>query len=342
MSNIAPRVVATVNPLLANGIRFKPTDRIYGTIFASKKAKEQRRLEWTDLDQLAREIINAEPRASKYELQWIKLARFGDTPSDKGCLRHDLNVEWISGIEIDIDGKGAGMEDATQNMPGVQALLYSTPSSTPEKPHYRVLCPLSGIYYGPPDALRDLRAKLVARVNGLLGGIVAGESFALSQSYYFGNVEGRPPIKTIINKRSILHLSNLTIDLLHGCDVLYKNGSPVPPKRRDPMPAPEGLIENDDCPTLLAEAWGRCQAHIAKFGIGSQPRGHRALGLGAWLADMRTSAGEILSLHRIVEIMQEAGYGEIDEALFETRKNPRGCLLVLSAAEKAIKNGWIQ
>ncbi len=36
------------------------------------------------------------------------------------------------------------------------------------------------------------RAKLVARVNGVLGGIIAGESFTLSQSFYFGSINGNP------------------------------------------------------------------------------------------------------------------------------------------------------
>ena len=36
------------------------------------------------------------------------------------------------------------------------------------------------------------RANLVARVNGLFGGVLAGESFTLSQSYYFGRVNNNP------------------------------------------------------------------------------------------------------------------------------------------------------
>jgi hypothetical protein len=32
----------------------------------------------------------------------------------------------------------------------------------------------------------------LARVNGLLGGVLAGESFVLSQSYYFGGLVDRP------------------------------------------------------------------------------------------------------------------------------------------------------
>jgi hypothetical protein len=66
---------------------------------------------------------------------------------------------------------------------GVRAAVYPSPSSTVDKPRWRVICPLSEQL--PPDA----RAGLIARLNGALGGILAGESFALSQSYYFGALE---------------------------------------------------------------------------------------------------------------------------------------------------------
>ena len=35
----------------------------------------------------------------------------------------------------------------------------------------------------------------MARVNGVLGGVAASESFALSQCFYFGHVQGNGPIK---------------------------------------------------------------------------------------------------------------------------------------------------
>ena len=44
--------------------------------------------------------------------------------------------------------------------------------------------------------------------------------------------------------------------------------------------------------------------HIPRRGIGEEPRGQRAYSLAAWLADMRTSIGEILPVNRIIELMQ--------------------------------------
>jgi hypothetical protein len=341
----AAGVEAITKPPLTDDIVFKPLDRIYGTIFLNEFARDQGRGSWLDLAELAEKIRGVE-RASKHHLPWIKLAWFGDIPSAKNCLRYDQNVQLISGIECDIDGKGTGIEDAARKLSGLRALLYSTPSSTPAKPHYRVLCPLSGAYSGPPDVLRDLRARLVARVNHMLGGIVADESFVLSQSYYFGNVEGRPPIEIIVSEPKI------PIDWVDECGVLFKSSSREPPKKREPQKpakkrepqgAPEGLIENDHNPVLLAEAARRVRWHVAKHGAGTQPRGSRALALGSWLADMRTTTGQILSFSRIAEIMQTVGdYGEIDLTLFEQRLNRRGCQLVLGAVAEARKHGWVK
>jgi hypothetical protein len=78
------------------------------------------------------------------------------------------------------------MEQAVEMLEraGVRAVLHSSASSTPEKPRWRVLCPLS------EKRTPDARAALVARLNGVLGGILANESFTLSQSYYVGRVPG--------------------------------------------------------------------------------------------------------------------------------------------------------
>jgi hypothetical protein len=68
----------------------------------------------------------------------------------------------------------------------VESFLYTTPSHTPEKPRWRISAPLSR-GYAPAE-----RAKFVALVNGILGGILSPESFVASQTYYFGKVKGVP------------------------------------------------------------------------------------------------------------------------------------------------------
>ena len=69
----------------------------------------------------------------------------------------------------------------------IRALLYTSPSYVPAaKERWRILLPLSENL--PPDT----RERLVARVNGLFGGKLAGESFVLSQAYLYGRVNDNP------------------------------------------------------------------------------------------------------------------------------------------------------
>jgi hypothetical protein len=121
---------------------------------------------------------------TKAACPWIKLAVFGDRRSAKGSLRHDANVVQITGVEGDYDGEVIQPDEAVLRLEraGIKACVYTSPRHRPEAPRWRVLAPLSRPM--SPDA----RAALLARVNGALGGILASESFTLSQSYYFGAV----------------------------------------------------------------------------------------------------------------------------------------------------------
>jgi KaiC/GvpD/RAD55 family RecA-like ATPase len=134
------------------------------------------------------ERIRTTGRARKEWLPWLKLARFGDDRTEKNSLRHDANIIAITGIEADYDGGVVTINEAVEALTkqGIAAMAYSSPSHTPEAPRWRVLCPLSTEL--PPDQ----RTRMLGRLNGLLGGILAGESFTLSQSYYFGSVNNNP------------------------------------------------------------------------------------------------------------------------------------------------------
>ena len=119
---------------------------------------------------------------SKEQCPWIKLATFGDKRSDKGSLRTNENTKAVYGVEGDYDRGIVTIEEAITLLEkhDIKAAVYPTPSWTAEKPRWRVLCPLA------QQHLPGEREGLVARLNGALGGILAGESFVLSQSYYFG------------------------------------------------------------------------------------------------------------------------------------------------------------
>jgi hypothetical protein len=88
----------------------------------------------------------------------------------------------VYGIEADYDGEQMTMAQAGKLLEsyGIKAALYPSPSNTAQKPRWRVIAPLAR-QHSPAE-----RAGLVARLNGALNGILAPESFTLSQGYFFG------------------------------------------------------------------------------------------------------------------------------------------------------------
>ena len=156
------------------------------TTFKDFAASSKHEEKWT-LRTLA-ERIRATTAGTKGALPWLKMAKFGDIRSDKDSLRCDSNVLAISGIEGDYDGEQVSVADAVESLEkaGMLAMVYTSPSHTEDAPRWRVLCPTSE-EMPPAD-----RAKLMGRLNGLFKGAFSGESWTLSQSYYYGSVNGNP------------------------------------------------------------------------------------------------------------------------------------------------------
>lgn len=150
----------------------------------SAATKRELRHEWREL---VEHIEHAGPYPAKSLCPWIKLARFGEVRSRKGALRHDGNMLEITGVEGDYDGEEIAPEMAASRLEraGLRAIVYTSPSHTEARPRWRVLAPLA------KPASPAERMRLLARVNGALGGILTGESFTLSQSFYYGRVEGQ-------------------------------------------------------------------------------------------------------------------------------------------------------
>jgi hypothetical protein len=135
--------------------------------------------------------IHAATAATKNALPWLKLARFGDRRSDKGSLRHNDNLLACTGIEADYDAGRVAFQTVVDHLRNVSinAIAYTSPSYAPAFPKWRVLCPFSQEL--PPDQ----RARMLGRLAGVLAGIgaeLAGESWTLSQAYFFGSVNGNP------------------------------------------------------------------------------------------------------------------------------------------------------
>ena len=139
--------------------------------------------------ELAQRILTVGTFRGKDYCPWIKGATFGNKRSPEGSLRTNENVEAITFVEGDYDAEEVTIEQAQAMLErrGIRALIYPSPSNetvNPPKsyggPRWRVIAPLSSQH--TPGA----RSALVARLNGALGGILAGESFTLSQGFFFG------------------------------------------------------------------------------------------------------------------------------------------------------------
>lgn len=155
------------------------------TMFRSAAAMQAQVMEQTP-QELLEYIRSAGPFARKDLCPWVKLATFGNLRSSKNSLRNNANVMTITGVEGDYDAEVIQPEQAVEMLEcaHVKAIIYTSPSHTDQKPRWRVLAPLS------KEHSPSTRSALLARINGVLGGVLASESFTLSQSYYFGRVEG--------------------------------------------------------------------------------------------------------------------------------------------------------
>lgn len=194
------------------------------TFFKSHSAKTLT-FDWMHLSEL-RDLILGTTANTKAKLPWLKFARFGDKKTDDGgSLRHDENVEGLWGIESDYDGEEVAIPAAVQLLKdaNIYGMIYASPSHTPEKPRWRAVCPTSQEL--PPSDRYDL----VARLNGVLGGIIGNESFTLSQSYYYGHVKGTPERECIIVEGDFIDLRD---DLDEGA-IGKKNGNASSDKKNN-------------------------------------------------------------------------------------------------------------
>lgn len=187
------------------------------------------------------EIADAIPRrvaSRKDALPLIKLGAFGNVLSAKGSLRHNANVLAIDGVEGDHDAGTFTVDDADALLEaaGLAGLIYTTPSHRPDKPRWRVLCPLSRSH-SPED-----RERLCARLNGALEGALQGESFALSQTYFYGRVEGGPVPDVRMIDGTALDLAD-ELD----ADALGKDGKPYVPGAAIPSPF-QPVADDEDLP----------------------------------------------------------------------------------------------
>jgi hypothetical protein len=182
----AAAVLNTDAPLKQNPFKFHIT---YFEDFAAKSLTT----ETLSLYELRERVLNAS-RHEKKKLPWLKLAVFGSKRTDKSSLRNDENVQEITGIELDYDEEKISFDDALKAMGeiGIHSAVYTSPSHSLAAPHWRIVAPTS------QPCANAMREVLLKRLNGYLktkfgvDKVASGESFTLSQSYYYGWVCDAP------------------------------------------------------------------------------------------------------------------------------------------------------
>ena len=185
------------------------------------------------LDELAA-VIRTTTKPQKDQLPWLKLARFGDVTTEKLSLRHDANMPLITGIEGDYDGEVMLLDTAMEiaAKADLLCLVYTSPSHTEDTPRWRILCPTS------EELPAARRSALFGRINGLFNGIFSGESWTLSQSYYFGSTNSNPSHQVAV-------IDGTPIDLLDDLDEVWR-GKPNTSTATDADGTPrQGPLDED-------------------------------------------------------------------------------------------------
>jgi hypothetical protein len=205
------------------------------------------------------ERVHRPTARTKAKLPLLKLARFGDVPTTRGTLRNNANVLAIDGIEGDYDGEVISIAEAAALLKAadIAAVLYSSPSHTSAKPRWRVLCPLGA------TAAPDDRERLCARLNSALGGLLSGESFTLSQSYYFGLVQGAAaPAVAMVDGRALDAAKELDET------AIGRNGEPYRPCAETLLPsATSANDDEDDWDWQPLPDWDRIDSALASVPV---------------------------------------------------------------------------
>ncbi len=195
------------------------------------------------------ERIRASTAPAKGDLPWLKFARFGSVPTKNGSLRWNGNVTELSGVVGDYDGEQMSIDEAVERLDkaGITALVYSSPSHMWDGhgPRWRVCCSFSVPL--PPDQ----HHQMMSRLNGVLGGVLAPESWTLSQAYYYGAVEGRPePHIEIVDGTATLdrcdELDETAIDKPNGSADDHDRTPGNPEAPIEDIVAAMQVIPNDD------------------------------------------------------------------------------------------------
>ena len=227
-----------------NGTPVSALDRpLTITQFPNRFAKDKRELR-KSLRKIEPQILNRSA-SCKDRMPMLKLGRYGEVLSKHGSLRHDPNILEIDGIECDHDTGKVTVAEAVKlfTAAGLAVLIYTTSQHAPEKHRWRALLPTSRTL--PVEE----RFRLCARVQGVLKGFLADETFVRSTGWYYGRLEGNPHYEVKL-------IDGIAIDLASHLDtgaVEKTKGQGIPaqpelstPSRATAQPEPSTADPDDD------------------------------------------------------------------------------------------------
>jgi len=177
---------------------------------------------------------------AKADMPLLSGAAFGPKKNGKGSLRHNENVQEVYFLTGDYDAGEVSVDEAERRAKGagIEVAFYTTPSHKPEAPRWRVLALLSR-QHKPAE-----HNALMDRLNGALGGVLASESWTLSQVYYYGRIKG--------GVYEVRHVAGAPIDLVDGITPIGKPaGAKKAKKAKKAGKQPRALPEsagNDSAP----------------------------------------------------------------------------------------------
>lgn len=246
-------------------------------------------------------LIEAKTAESKDRLRLFSGLTFGCQKTLKGSLRSTDNALSVFAVFGDYDAGLVSPEDAVQLLQaaGLAALVYTTPSNMQGGKGHRWRVVLALGRARPTDEYYTL----VARVNGALGGILADESFKLSQSFYMGGVVGNKARTILVDGRFLDEATELDDTSV---------GAACPPSAiiKD---APQEAVDQSGLPRAVAKAcnmifWAKKK--IVEAAQNNQSRTHAIYGqafhLGGYVACNTISEEDARTA--LIEAAEEVGY----------------------------------
>ncbi|QDF96782.1 hypothetical protein CJ010_09700 [Azoarcus sp. DD4] len=146
--------------------------------YLKETAGKRHDVTWTKLCEV---LANPDEYASKENMPLLKFSKLPRNSRTAGTVPENMTA-----VVGDYDDGLVTVDEAVERLStaGISAAVYTTARHRPDSPRWRVVAQLAS------PVTPDEYAEYLDLVNGALGGILAGESWETSRSYFYGKVRG--------------------------------------------------------------------------------------------------------------------------------------------------------